>query len=290
MLIDVHAHTGRIGPRSNTITAEDVLRNMDRYGIERSCVLPLADCPEGDYLGNTTEDVIAACARYPERLVPFCLVHPHFGKNAPDTDFSELFAEYKARGCAGLGELVSNHWIDDAYAVNLYRQAGQAGLPVLFDMTSRVGTHYGVVDEPGLPRLERVLVELPGTTFIGHGPTFWAEISPNSAREDRAGYPGEPFSGDGAVARLMERHPNLWADTSAHSGYNALTRVPEYGFEFLERFQDRVLFGTDNCSAVATDQSMAIVALLGQAREEGTLSDDAYRKIAAENAIRLLGL
>jgi len=290
MMIDVHAHTGRIGPRSNTITAEDVIRNMDRYGIDKSCVLPLADCPEGGYLASTTEDVIAACARYPERLIPFCLIHPRFGKNAPDTDFSELFEEYKARGCVGLGELISNHWVDDPHAMNLYRQAGQAGLPVLFDMTSRVGTHYGVVDEPGLPRLEKALQELPGTTFIGHGPTFWAEISPNSANEDRGGYPTEPFTGDGAVARLMDKCPNLWADTSAGSGYNALTRVPEYGFEFLERFQDKMLFGTDNCAPVATDQGMAIVALLNRARDQGKLSHEAFQKIASENAIRLLGL
>ena len=290
MLIDIHAHTGRIGPRSNTITAEDVIRNMDRYGIERSCVLPLADCPEGDYLANTTEDVIAACARYPDRLVPFCLIHPRFGKNAPDADFSELLAEYRARGCVGLGELVSNHWIDDPHAMNLYRQAGEAGLPVLFDMTSRVGTHYGVVDEPGLPRLERVLGELPGTTFIGHGPTFWAEISPNSASEDRGGYPSEPFTGDGAVGRLMDACPNLWADTSARSGYNALTRVPEYGLEFLERFCDKMLFGTDNCLVVATDQSMAIAALLCRARKEGKLPEEAYRKITEGNAAGLLGV
>ena len=263
---------------------------MDRYGIDKACVLPLSDCPEGNYLASSTEEVITACARYPERLIPFCLVHPRYGDNSPEMDFSGLLADYKARGCVAMGEMVANLWIDDPHGVNLWQQAGKAGLPVLFDMTARVGTHYGVVDDPGLPRLERVLDACPDTIFIGHGPTFWAEISPNSADEDRAAYPTAPFEGDGAVARLMQKYSNLWADTSAGSGYNALTRVPEYGVAFLERFQDQILFGTDNCTSVATDRDMAAVYLLRDSREQGKLSKEACRKISHGNAVRLLGL
>ncbi|MFH0965784.1 MAG: amidohydrolase family protein [Planctomycetota bacterium] len=291
MIIDVHTHIGWLdrAPEYH-ITADDVIRNMERWGIDRSCVLPLADSPEGGYRFSTTEQVLAACERHPGRLVPFCLVDPRFGGNSPDMDFSDLLGEYRERGCVGIGEMVANLWINDPRAVNLYRQAGKFSLPILFDMTSRVGEHYGVVDEPGLPRLEKVLLETPETVFIGHGPTFWAEISPNSANEDRAGYPKGPIPRDGAVARLMEKYPNLWADTSATSGYNALTRDASYGVEFLDRFQDKLLFGTDVCVGVAGEREMRILTYLAKIREEGRLSEEAYGKIMHANAEKLLGL
>ena len=233
MFIDVHAHIGWIAQKTGQrpsqtpgffISAEDVVRNMDRYGIDKACVLPLSDCPEGDYLASSTEEVIAACARYPERLVPFCLVHPRFGANRPDTDFSALLADYKARGCVALGEMVANLWIDDPFGVNLWRQAGEAGLPVLFDMTARVDTHYGVVDDPGLPRLERVLQDCPNTIFIGaHVGTLPEELH--------------------TVGNWLDVYPNFYIDIDAR--ISELGRQPRTTRKFLLRYQDKIMFGTD---------------------------------------------
>ena len=81
-IVDVHAHIGRVGRRrTDTLSAEQLVQKMDAWGVERACLLPLADCPEGWYLANTTEDILAACARFPDRLIPFCLVDPRFGDN-----------------------------------------------------------------------------------------------------------------------------------------------------------------------------------------------------------------
>ena len=49
----------------------------------------------------------------------------------------------------------------------------------------------------------------------------------------------------GKVPELMKACPNLFADLSAGSAYNALTRDPGFGKEFLLEFQDRLLYGRD---------------------------------------------
>lgn len=291
MLIDIHAHIGRVGRRrADTLSAEQLVAKMDAWGIERACVLPLADCPEGWYLHNTTDDVLAACERHPDRLIPFCLVDPRFGDATADTDFGDLLAEYKERGCVGLGEFIPSLYFDDPRCLNLYRQAGEAGLPVLFDMTATLEHGYGVVDDPGLPRLERALRECPDTIFVGHGPAFWSEVSADVPEAERGGYPSGPVKREGAVPRLLAACPNLWADLSAGSGHNALTRDPAFGLEFLDRFQDKLLFGTD---VLRHDQGEADVPIIGTLRRihaEGRLSDAAFQQIAHANATRLLGL
>ena len=45
--------------------------------------------------------------------------------------------------------------------------------------------------------------------------------------------------------RLLSEYPNVFGDLSASSGLNALTRDSGYAREFLARFQDKLLFGTD---------------------------------------------
>ena len=149
---------------------------------------------------------------------------------------------------------------------------------------------YGVVDDPGLPRLERVLRELPATVFIGHGPAFWAEISGDVPPGERGGYPTGPVAPGGAVPRLMEQYGNLWADLSAGSGHNAITRDPAFGLAFLGRFQDKLLFGTDVLRHDQTEADVPIVGHFRRLRDDGALGEEAWGKIAWRNAVALLGL
>ncbi len=198
MLIDVHGHIGRILPnRREFIDVTNLIAKMEAWGIDRTCVLPVSEHPEGAYLESDTEDVLAACARYSDRLIPFCNIDPRYG-NRPDTDFSHLLEEYTARGCKGLGEFLPKLDFDDPRCLNLYRQAGRFGLPVLFDMMDGPYS-YGLNDDQGLPKLEHALQACPETVFIGHGPTFWAEISAEVPAETRAGYPTGPIVPGGAV-------------------------------------------------------------------------------------------
>ena len=284
--IDVHGHIGRTaggGKHSEQVEATTLIRNMDILGIDKTCVLPLSDCPEGWYLKSSTEDIIAACSEYPQRLIPFCLIDPRFGDDSDKTEFSWLLEEYKERGCVGIGEMVANLEFDDPRFLNLCRQAGDAGLPVLFDMNDNIHC-YGVRDDVGLPRLEKALQLCPQTTFIGHGPTFWAEIATDGQHN---GYPAGPVKAGGAVVRLMDKYPNLWADLSAGSGYNAITRDTQFGLGFLDRFADKLLFGTDVCEPYG---AAPIVDYLKKTYQDKKISEERYSKIMCGNAVSLLGL
>lgn len=113
----------------------------------------------------------------------------------------------------------------------------------------RADAPYGLIDEAGSPRLEKLLSAVPGRILIGHATGFWAEISGEIKPEDKFIYPKGRVEKEGSLFRLLRTYPNLFADISANSGFNLISRDRELGVRFLCEFQDRVLFGTDVCFA-----------------------------------------
>lgn len=290
MLIDVHGHIGRIvRDRKEMLDAAELVKKMDEWGIDRCCVHGLSETPEAEYLESDTEDVIRECSHFPTRLIPFCLIDPRFGLNDPKMDFAYLLEEYVARGCKGMGEMLPKLAMDDPRVINLFRQAGKFNLPITIDLNDREN-YYALRDDPGLPKLERTLRLCPDTVIVGHGPTFWAEVSGGATNPDRLGYPKGPVKSGGAVPRLMAKCPNLWADISAGSGYNALSRDPGFGTEFLDRFQDKLMFGTDCCTRSATRKECPIVDFFPRLLTEKKIGKKAWDKIAYKNAVRLYKL
>jgi len=287
MIIDIHTHLGRITRQDISVTVEELIENMDRWEVDKAVVLPLCATPEGSTFWFTTEQVLEAHKRYPDRIIPFCKLDPRQIDNSPKTDFSWILQEYKDQGCRGVGEITANLYINNPMVVNLFFQCGEADMPVLFHLVERIGAQYGLVDDIYLPRLEKVLKELPGTVFIGHAMSFWAEISADVTEKTRGGYPKGPVKSPGRLQELLMNYDNLYGDLSAGSGFNALTRDPEYGYKFLEEFQDKLLFGTDFCHH---DQEVPVVDYIKSALKEGKISNTAYEKITHINAEKLLGL
>lgn len=287
-MIDIHTHIGRWILRDEPAVDEDeLLRRADELGIERFAILPLGMTPECFMIGGYTEMVLDAYRRHPDRIIPFCNVDPR-SNNSPDTDFSGILSEFKAAGCRGLGELTANVLLDDPLCMNLYRHCGAAGLPIIFHLAvASAYDLYGVVDELGMPRLERVLRECADTIFVGHAPAFWSEIASTVDEASRGQYPGGRVDGPGRTVELLKRYPNLYGDLSAGSGFNAISRDPEFGYRFLEECQDKLLFGTDICHV---DQDVPIVPYLDAARADGKVSEQCYRKITHDNAARILGM
>jgi len=286
-MIDIHTHLGRILREDVPVTAEELIENMDKWGVEKAVVLPLDATPEGSTFWFTTEQVIDVYRKYPERIIPFCKLDPRQINNSPDTDFTWILKEYKDLGCKGVGEITANLYIDDPMVINLFRQCGDMEMPVLFHLVDRIGAPYGLVDDIYLPRLEKVLKELSKTIFIGHAMSFWVEISSDVDEKTRGGYPKGPIKSPGRLQELLKKYDNLYGDLSAGSGFNAITRDPEYGYKFLEEFQDKLLFGTDFCHH---NQEVPIVDYIKNALKEGKISEMAYNKITRLNAERILKL
>ena len=227
-----------------------------------------------------------ASARYPDRLIPFCSLDPRMVGNAATSDFRPMLQYYKDAGCKGIGEYIANLPFDDPMQMNVFRQVEEVRLPLTFHIAPKIGGCYGCYDDLGLPRLEKVLKECPNLKLLGHSQPFWAEVGTNVTEENRNGYP-EGKVRPGRLVQLMRDYPNLHADLSAGSGYNAIARDPEFGYRFMEEFQDRLSFGTD---LAYKEQELPIVAYFRKLKEEHLICAQAYEKITWRNVNRLLGL
>lgn len=290
--IDMHIHAVpeidvRRPDGTGYLTPPKARELYDRYGIEKGVLLPqIAVSGHTDTL--SMREARQLVENYPDTFGWwFCNVAPVMGSNSPATDFSYFLMQLKEKGAKGVGELTCNYFFDDPFVLNLFSHCEKCGLPVLFHVGSN-GGDYGLIDDLGLPRLEKALRLFPKLIFIGHSQKFWAEISADCTEESRKGYPKGKVV-EGRVPTLMRRYPNLHADLSACSGFNALTRDEEYAFRFMEEFRDRLYFGTDICTYQQADGPQTkLSGWLDKHMQNGDISYEVYRKISRDNALRLL--
>jgi predicted TIM-barrel fold metal-dependent hydrolase len=309
VIIDFHTHVGdhRSPDRMDrlAVTWKGLIERLDEEGIDKAVVLPSGVSPESlkaPFLFSPQVDIIAqlkAAREYQDRVIPFgnldprmgCLgnLEPHQVENPPEADFSWLLARFRELGCVGIGEITANISVDDPRVISLFRQCGEFGLPVLFHCTGSGAGVYGLYDEVGLPRLERLLQAVPDTTVIGHAPGFWAEIEGDITAEKKFIYPTGLIQREGSLSRLLRSYPNLYADISANSGFNAISRDKAFGVDFLTEFQDKVLFGTDVCFG-DPDGRMPHLGYLRSLLEEKQITPKVFAKITGENALNILKL
>ncbi len=309
MIIDFHAHIGDLRSpedlKKSPITLENLIERLDDEGIDKAVLLPVNVSPESckaHGFFSPPSDIVSqleAAARYSERLILFgnldprmgCLgnLEPHQVDNPPKTDFSPFLKRFKEMGCVGIGEVTANLPLDDPRVINMFRQCGEWDMPVLFHCTGPGRGVYGLFDEVGLPRLEKLLKEAPDTTIIGHAPGFWAEIAGDIKPEEKFIYPKGPIEKEGSLPKLLRSCSNLYADISAGSGYNAISRDKTFGIQFLTEFQDKVLLGTDVCYG-DKEGRMPHLSYLRNLLSDKLISREVFDKITGENALRILKL
>jgi len=271
-MIDFHVHLGNIYrhdyPNTVGVSVHQLIERMNREGIETSILLPL-ESPEGAFGYFLTEHAVEARDMYPERLIAFLCIDPRMSRVAEQID---VFV--KRYGCKGFGEHINELAFDDKRNKVIYAKCDEYGLPLVFE----INVNY-CYDEVGLPRLESCLKEYPNVKFCGHGPGFWAAISGDD--DGKAGYPKRPIAPGGALDRLLSEYDNLYADISAGSGNNALTRDPEFTGGFVARHWRKLLFGTDY---MGHDQPLPQVEWL----KTLNVTPEIRKAIASENARRIL--
>ncbi len=291
MFIDIHVHTRSIpgplrGIKPSYATPEELLARYEPIHVEAAVLLPGVS-PECSYVPQSNQEILEVCKRYPGRFIPFCNVDPRSMTNSSDAPLGHLLEFYRENGYKGIGEVTANLPFLDPKVQNLFKHVEQVGFPLTFHIGARIGGLYGLYDDPGLPQLEYSLAHFPKLIFLGHSQTFWAEMGRLEKPGDRYGYPNYPIAEEGVVPKLFRQYPNLYGDLSANSGCNALKRDPEYAVQFLNEFQDRLLFGTDIC---APDTPTPLVDLLLELRQTGKISEAVFQKVARENAVKLLNL
>ncbi len=283
MIIDAHNH-----PDWHGHDLDRFLQNIAQYNIDKTWLLTW-ECPpdECDPEHNHTS-LRDGCGpipfsrglRYTEHAPDrFVLGYAPDPRRADAID--RLSAAIEIYGVRLYGELKLRMMYDNPDALRMLRFCGEKGLPVTvhidyeFDTGSkypRPNWWYG----GGIEAFERAVRACPGTTFIGHGPGFWAHIS-NDDLYDRVPYPTGKVVPGGKLPQMFRQYPNLYADLSAGSGLNALTRDSPFAREFLLEFQDRLLYGRDGFD----NRMQEFLNSLG-------LPQETLTKIYGGNALRLV--
>ena len=297
MFIDIHTHAYRIKPPVYGFsTPEELLKRYDAMKMDVAVLLPVVS-PE-IYMPQPVEDILEMCATWPDRFVPYCNIDPRCYWNSPNAPLDEIMLHYKRLGCKGVGEVMPNMRMDDPLVQNLFRCAAKAGLPVVYDGSTQTSCDFGLYDDPGLPILENTLLQHPQLLIFGHGPVFWSEIGRLHTLAERGvmmdafgkqylNLPRGPIEEEGTVPKLLRKYPNLRGDLSDATAFNAIARDEHYGPRFLSEFEDRLYFGTDMCFPT---MEVELDQLLLRWRNTGKISQTTFRKIACENAEKLLGL
>ena len=235
--IDIHAHATTLyefyplrkadDPHSKLLSPEILIDFYDRLNVEKGVLLPVVS-PEGQYSTITSEACKFITEKYPDRFIWFCNIDPRSGANKPDFDFSVMLEHYKSLGARGVGEITAKIYADDPRLDNLFSCCEEYDMPVTIHISpsEEVGS-YGIIDEIGLPRLEKMLKKHPKLKVFGHSQPFYAEISSDITEELRNRFPKGKVQ-EGRIATLMREYENLYCDLSAGSGANAMQRDPEY--------------------------------------------------------------
>src|SRR3984893_18261489 len=276
-VFDLHFHL-RPQPASN-------LAHLDGAGVTKANLLTR---------GAVLEQVKALQAAAPARFTWF----NSYDVTKPDAE--QVLTQAVKAGAQGLGEMKFHVAADGPELRRIYALAAELRVPILI--------HFQEVDHfpnegawsTGLATtFDSVLKTYPKTTFIGHADAFWANVSADYHNE--AAYPAGPIKRGGLTDKWLGDHPNLFADMSANSGNNALSRDPEFTADFLKRHQDKLFFGSDcGCSdghgaGVSQNNNPTAARLAGHSGARETLtvlkrstSHDIFQKVVWDNAHKLL--
>jgi uncharacterized protein len=220
-VFDLHFHV-RPTPAAN-------LAHLDGAGVTKANLLARV---------ASAEQVKATQAAAPNRFITFA----SYDITRPDAE--QVLTQAVKAGAQGFGELKFHVAADGPELRRMYALAADLRVPLLI--------HFQEVDHfpnegtwaTGYAKtFAAVLKAHPKTTFIGHADAFWANVSADYRNE--ASYPSGPIARGGVTDTWLGEFPNLFADMSANSGNNALSRDPGFTPDFLKRHQDKLLFGSD---------------------------------------------
>jgi predicted TIM-barrel fold metal-dependent hydrolase len=279
-IIDIHQHTNYSGR-----TEEQFLAHQRAMGVTQTIILPAGsavarpstDSGRSNGLGGVgaggNETAVEMARRYPREFL--------FAANEV-TDLPEargVIEKYLKAGALLIGEQKFRVECDSPESQALYALAAEYRVPILLHF------QHGAYNL-GFDRFHKMLEKHPKTAFIGHAQTWWANIDREHA-DQKVLYPKGRVTAGGLTDRYLSDYPNAYADMSAGSGLNALTRDEGHAREFLARHQDKILYGSDCNDPVGTgakcqgSQTIAALRRLSPSKE-------IERKILFENAKKLL--
>ena len=198
----------------------------------------------------------------------------------PDAIFE--IEKYLKLGAVIIGELKFGVECDSPEMQKIYQLAQAYDVPVLMHWQYKMYNY-------GFERFYKMLEKYPKVNFIGHAQTWWANIDKNHTDQSVL-YPKGPVIPGGITDRYLSDYPNMYGDLSAGSGLNALTRYEDQGRQFLDRHQDKLVYGSD-CADPSGLASQGCTGALDIAEiRKLSPSKKIERKLLYENAKKLFRL
>lgn len=236
-IIDIHQHTDYMGR-----TDEQLVAHQKKLGATMTILLPAGTPAFGfsTHLG-TTNGLQAQCSGN-EACFALTKKHPdafRFGANeVPDLPGAiEEIEKYLKLGAPIIGESKFGLECDDPAMQAIYQLARQYRVPVLMHW------QYTMFNFD-FHRFHTMLEKYADVNFIGHAQTWWANIDKNHTDQNIL-YPKTKVTAGGITDEFLTRYPNMYGDMSAGSGLNALLRDEDHARGFMERHQDKLLYGSD---------------------------------------------
>ena len=268
-VIDIHAHT-RNDPNGNAA-------HCDGAGISHAVLLTRA---------NQLDAAKAAQAAHPGRF--------YISASARLTDANaaaDLTAAVKA-GAIAFGELKDPVQSDGPELLRLYALAAELDVPIMVHFQEYPNSPEGEFYANGFKNVPKLLEKFPKTKFVLHANSTWGNIT--AGKDAPGNYPSGKIVPGGLTDKMLGDYPNVWADLSANSGQNALSRDPEFTTGFLERHQDKLLYGSDCPCRDGKGTGVTGTRMAGKCLSRETLSivkkqasPSVFRKIAWENTHRV---
>ncbi len=267
-IIDIHQHYKYLKRPD-----DNLLFHQATLGITTTVLLPGADDT-----GNPSSDMELNAA-----VLEFVRAHPkqfYFFANdrADRTGARQEMEKYLKLGAIGIGEQKTRMPCDSPHAVMVAELAQEYDVPVHIHFEN--GKY-----NTGIERFPKMLERFPRVKFIGHAQEWWGNIDKN--HNPTTNYPTGKVTPGGLTDRMLSDYPNLWGDLAAGSGNNAFMRDEDHARWFIEKHQDKLIFGSD-----CTDRVAHGPICIG-ARQIATMrrlapSKAVERKLLYENARKLL--
>lgn len=250
-VIDFHAHDY---PKTNE-AVDQWVKTMDAAGIAKSIILSYST-------GKKFDSIVDKYSRYKDRFEVWCgFDYTGFEKSGWEQRAVAELVRCHKKGATGVGELGDKGLgelyslptpgygihIDNARMQPLLKKCAELRMPVSIHVAEDAwmyekadSTNDGLMNaakwqvdmsKPGILNhdqlvgtLENAVKNNPHTTFIAcHLANCCADLS--------------------MLGKLFNKYPNLYADIAAR--YGELAPIPRYVQAFIEKYNNRILYGTD---------------------------------------------
>lgn len=306
-VVDFHSH-------DDHKTAADIdtwVKTMDETGIAKSIVLTYTT-------GKSFDSIVDKYSRYKDRFEIWC-GFDYTGNDQPDWSkqaVAELERCYKkgARGVGelgdkGLGELYSQPTpgygvhIDDPRMKPLLAKCAELHMPISIHVAED-NWMYLPADSTndGLMNAATWKVDMTKKEILDHDQlvgTLEHAVRDNPNTIFIACHLANCCSNLDMLAGLLDKYPNLYADIAAR--YGEIAPVPRYTKAFMEKYADRIVYGTD--MGASKEMYRITFRILETADEHFyereqfnyhwplyglDLSDNMLRKLYSDNAKKIL--